>query len=45
MKETMSCPDCGKNTSTVSLGNENPRRICGRFGCSWNGETIKEVTA
>jgi len=35
------CPDCGKSTGVVNLGTEPPREICGRFGCDWEGESLK----
>lgn len=34
------CPDCGRKTGFVKLGEEPPREICGRFGCEWDGKTL-----
>lgn len=34
------CPDCSEPTSVVNIGSEDPREICGRFGCSWDGKNI-----
>jgi len=42
MEVNQNCPDCGKNLSTVKLGPEPARQICGRFGCEYNGETLSE---
>lgn len=38
--ESRPCPDCREPTSVVNLGNEDPREICGRFKCSWDGKKI-----
>lgn len=35
-----SCPDCGETTGVVALGGEGTREICGRFGCSWEGQSL-----
>ena len=35
------CPDCGEQTGLVHLGEEQPREICGRFGCDWDGRTLE----
>ena len=40
-----SCPDCSEETSVVKLGESPPREICGRFGCSWNGVTLRKGDA
>lgn len=37
------CPDCGEMTGLVHLGNESPREICGRFGCEWDGITLRKA--
>jgi hypothetical protein len=42
MKGDNTCPDCGNETSTVKLGPEPAREICGRFGCEWDGVTLRE---
>lgn len=44
MKEDMTCPDCGEPTSIMKLGNEPPRRVCGRIGCDWDGITLRKPT-
>jgi len=38
--EPSNCPHCGDSTSLVHLGTEPPREICGRLGCSWDGENL-----
>lgn len=38
------CPDCDEQTSLVNLGGEPPREICGRFGCDWDGITLRAPT-
>jgi transcription elongation factor Elf1 len=35
------CPDCDSETSVVKLGAEPAREVCGKFGCSWDGETLE----
>lgn len=35
------CPDCGEETGVVNLGGEPPREVCGRFGCDWDGITLR----
>jgi len=42
MKGDNTCPDCGKATSTIKLGSEPAREICGRFGCEWDGLTLRK---
>jgi len=34
------CPECGKSTALVNIVSEPPREVCGRFGCSWDGENL-----
>jgi len=35
------CPDCSEDTGLVHLGGQPPREVCGRFGCSWDGITLR----